>query len=155
MSERFASKQELIKSAYKKIFMASIFVLLATNIGMIVDNIVVGRLLGTNGLAAIGFFAPISTAVGFSYIIISGAGVICGNFWARVKETIYTHFLFLLFLLYLSFQLSLLYFVLYSEHLWQHFWGQREKYIQNCVNIWQAICQALFLRFCAPFSWDL
>ncbi len=93
MSERFASKQELIKSAYKKIFIASIFVLLATNIGMIVDNIVVGRLLGTNGLAAIGFFAPISTAVGFSYIIISGAGVICGNFvGAGKRDDIHTLF---------------------------------------------------------------
>jgi Na+-driven multidrug efflux pump/anti-sigma regulatory factor (Ser/Thr protein kinase) len=87
MPERFASKQKLINNAYKKIFIANVFVLLATNIGMIVDNIVVGRLLGTNGLAAIGFFAPLSTAVGFSYVLISGAQVICSNLVGAGKRS--------------------------------------------------------------------
>lgn len=86
MPERLESKQKLIKDAYRKLFTASVFTLLATNIGMIVDNIVVGRLLGTNGLAAIGFFAPLSTAVGFSYVLISGAQVICGNFVGAGKR---------------------------------------------------------------------
>lgn len=45
----------------------------------LIDNLFVGRLMGKDALAAVGFFSPVTVAVGFSYVIILGTQVLAGN----------------------------------------------------------------------------
>ena len=45
----------------------------------LIDNLFIGRSLGKDALAAVGFFSPVTTAIGFCYVIILGAQVLTGN----------------------------------------------------------------------------
>ncbi len=57
----------------------NVFILVATCACGLIDNIFVGRMLGENALAAMGFFSPVTVAVGLSYVIILGTQVLTGN----------------------------------------------------------------------------
>ena len=80
------SEYRLIRRAYLNLAVSSILVLLATNICGFVDNIMISRFLGTKELAAVGLFSPVTTVIGFSYVIILGASVLCANFIGAGKR---------------------------------------------------------------------
>jgi Na+-driven multidrug efflux pump len=54
--------------------------LLATGFCGFIDNIVINALWGSEGLAAVGYFAPLLSAFGLAYVVILGAVILAGGF---------------------------------------------------------------------------
>ena len=80
------SNRELIRSAFIRMMIVNMFVMMASNLCSFIDNIIISRVLGTDALAAVGYFSPVATAVGLYNMIILGAQVLCGNFIGGGKK---------------------------------------------------------------------
>lgn len=80
------SNNKLIRSAFVRMMIVNMFVMIATNICGFVDNIVIGRILGTDALAAVGYFSPVATAVSLFNVIVLGVQVLCGNYIGAGKK---------------------------------------------------------------------
>ena len=80
------SRYRIIRRAFVRLAVTSMFVVMATNICSFVDNIAVSRMLGTKELAAMGLFSPVAMAAGFSYVLIVGSQVLCANFIGAGKK---------------------------------------------------------------------
>lgn len=80
------SNQKLIQSAFVRMMIVNMFVMMASCLNGFVDNLIVGRLLGTDALAATGYFAPVATAIGFYNMIVLGVQVLSGNFIGAGKK---------------------------------------------------------------------
>ena len=80
------SNQKLIQSAFCRMMIVNMFVMMASCLNSFIDNLIVSRLLGTEALAATGYFAPVATAVGFYNMIVLGVQVLCGNFIGAGKK---------------------------------------------------------------------
>ena len=79
MEQNRSAKQKIIRESYVRLLMVNIFALIATNICGFIDNIMIGRFLGTQALAAVGYFSPLSVVTGLPYVVILGAVIIVGN----------------------------------------------------------------------------
>ncbi|MBP3857722.1 MAG: ATP-binding protein [Ruminiclostridium sp.] len=75
-----AAQKKLIKESLFHIAVSNMFILVATCACGVIDNLFISRILGPEALAAVGFFSPVTVAVGFSYIMILGTQVLAGNF---------------------------------------------------------------------------
>lgn len=73
------SQKRIIRGAFLRLMIINVFILVATCACGLIDNIFVGIMLGENALAAMGFFSPVTVAVGLSYVIILGTQVLTGN----------------------------------------------------------------------------
>ena len=80
------SNQKLIQSAFVRMMIVNMFVMMTSCLNSFIDNLIVGRILGTDALAATGYFAPIATAVGFYNVIVLGVQVLGGNFIGAGKK---------------------------------------------------------------------
>ncbi len=69
----------VVKKAYYRMVPVVILGLAVVALNGLVDGLVTGRLLGTEAMAAITLFGPISTAIGLSYVITSGVQILCGE----------------------------------------------------------------------------
>lgn len=78
--------QKLIQSAFVRIMIVNMFVMMASCLNSFVDNLIVSRILGTDALAAMGYFAPVVTAVGFYNMIVIGVQVLSGNYIGAGKK---------------------------------------------------------------------
>ncbi len=72
--------KNLIRSAFVKMMVVNMFVMMASCMCGFIDNLVIGRFLGTEALAAVGFFSPMATAVALYNMFVIGVQVLCGNF---------------------------------------------------------------------------
>ncbi len=79
MEKDRTAKRKMIHTAYGRLMLVSMVVLLATNVCGFIDNIVVSRFLNTSALAALSCFSPISAITEMSYVITLGTVIICGN----------------------------------------------------------------------------
>ena len=75
-----SSGKNLIQGAFLRLMFNNICILIATCACGVIDNLFIGRILGADALAAVGFFSPVLTAAGLSYVIIMGVQVLAGNF---------------------------------------------------------------------------
>ena len=92
--------KELIRSAFVKMMIVNMFVMMASSLCCFIDNVIVSRLLGTDALAAMGYFSPVATAVGFYNMIVLGVQVLCGNYiGAGKKDQIHSLFISVFFFL--------------------------------------------------------
>lgn len=57
----------------------NVFVLTSINICVLVDSLVIGRMLGSEAMAAAGFFSPAATAIGIYSMLVMGTQIVCGN----------------------------------------------------------------------------
>ncbi len=73
------ARRKLIRGAYLRLMINNTLILIATCACGFIDNLFIGQRLGKEALAAVGFFSPVSTAVGFSYILIMGTQILTGN----------------------------------------------------------------------------
>nr|WP_316623461.1 hypothetical protein [uncultured Ruminococcus sp.] len=64
------SQKKLLRGAFLRISFSNILVLIAFCACGIIDNLFVGRMLGKDALAAVGFFSPVTVAVWLSNTII-------------------------------------------------------------------------------------
>ena len=82
----------------------NIFIFVATCACGVIDNLFVGRILGQDALAAAGFFSPVMTAAGLSYVLIMGVQVLAGNYVGEGKaELVNRLFVSVFFVLFAAF----------------------------------------------------
>ena len=79
------SGKGLIRGAFLRLMFNNIFIFVATCACGVIDNLFVGRILGQDALAAVGFFSPVMTAAGLSYVLIMGVQVLSGNYVGEGK----------------------------------------------------------------------
>ena len=79
------ARQNLIRGAFLRLMFNNICILIATCACGVIDNLFIGRILGKDSLAAVGFFSPVTTAVGLSYVLIMGMQVLAGNYIGEGK----------------------------------------------------------------------
>lgn len=63
------AKKILIRKSYLRLVLVSIVTMAATNTLGVVDNVVIGRILGTRALSVVGFFAPVSVVTQLANVI--------------------------------------------------------------------------------------
>lgn len=73
------SRKKLIKGAFLRLMFNNMILLISVCVCGLIDNLFVGRMLGKDALAAMGFFSPVTVAIGFCYVLILGAQVLTGN----------------------------------------------------------------------------
>ena len=73
------ARRKLIRGAFLRLMINNTLILIATCACGFIDNLFIGQKLGEEALAAVGYFSPVSTAVGFSYILILGTQILTGN----------------------------------------------------------------------------
>ena len=108
------TRKNLIRAPFEKMMITGIFVFFITGACVLIDNLFVGHYLGTEALAAVGFFSPISTAIQLCYVIIVGMQIISANLigagkFTDVKKLFYSSFI-TLGLIFLIFSLATLLF---------------------------------------------
>lgn len=69
----------LVKEAFLKLLPVQIAGIIVGAINTFVDSVVTGQFLGTEAMAAIGFFGPVATVIGISYVLIIGIQILCGR----------------------------------------------------------------------------
>lgn len=67
-------KPSVVRSVYRSFVLVSILTALTATLGMLIDNIIVGRFLGTNALGAMGVVSPVSLIFSSVSNICSGGG---------------------------------------------------------------------------------
>jgi len=73
------SRKHLIRGAFLRLMISNMLLAIAVCVCGLIDNLFIGRGLGKDALAAVGFFSPVSVAIGFCYVIILGTQVLTGN----------------------------------------------------------------------------
>lgn len=79
MGKAGEAKERIIRESYLRVVLVSIIVIGATNLCGFIDNIVISRFLGTESLAAVGFFSPVTFITGLSYVVVLGTTMLAGN----------------------------------------------------------------------------
>ena len=70
------AKLRIIQKSYIRLSLVNMAVLMITNVCGFINNIVISRFLGTQELAAVGFFSPVAVLAGLVYVIILGTVVV-------------------------------------------------------------------------------
>ena len=78
-------KASVVRSVYRSFVLVSILTALTATLGMLIDNIIVGRFLGTNALGAMGVVSPISLIFSAVSNICSGGGT-ARRHWAGATK---------------------------------------------------------------------
>lgn len=73
------SISNIIKKSYLRVLPVQIISVLVAAINTMIDSVITGRYIGTEGLAAIGLFVPVSTVLGIAYVITTGVQIVCGK----------------------------------------------------------------------------
>lgn len=73
------SRKHLIRGAFLRLMINNMLLIVTICVCGLIDNLFIGRELGQDSLAAVGFFSPVSVAIGFCYVIILGTQVLTGN----------------------------------------------------------------------------
>ena len=73
------SQKHLIMGALTRLIIVNILLATANCACGLINNLFIGQKLNSDALAAVGFFSPVTTAVGLSYVIILGAQILTGN----------------------------------------------------------------------------
>ena len=77
---------QLIRGSFVRMLFVNMFVMLTMSICGFVDSLVISNRLGTEALAAVGFFSPVSTAVGMFNMVVIGSQILIGNFIGAGKK---------------------------------------------------------------------
>ena len=69
----------LVWKAFLRLLPVQIIEIIVFAVNTFADSLITGRFLGTDGLAAIGFFSPVATVIGITDVIIIGTQILCGR----------------------------------------------------------------------------
>ena len=70
----------LVWKAFLRLVPIQIIEIIVFAINTFVDSVITSRFLGTEGMAAIGFFGPVAMVIGVTDVIIFGTQIVCGRF---------------------------------------------------------------------------
>ena len=74
------STAAIVRKAYLKLLPVQILGIVVAAINSFVDSIITGKFLGTESLAAVGFFGPVATVIGISWVITTGVQILCSRY---------------------------------------------------------------------------
>ena len=69
----------IVRKAYAKLLPVQILGIVVAAINGFIDSLITSRFLGTDALAAIGFFAPVATIIGITWILTTGVQILCSQ----------------------------------------------------------------------------
>lgn len=69
----------LVWKAFLRLVPIQIIEIIVFAINTFVDSLITSRFLGTDGMAAIGFFGPVAMVIGITDVIIFGTQILCGR----------------------------------------------------------------------------
>ncbi|MBQ8507826.1 MAG: ATP-binding protein [Clostridia bacterium] len=75
--------ERLLQQLYFRLMPVQVITLFINTINAFIDSLITSRYLGTEAMAAIGLFAPVSALMGMAYVLISGVQVLCSNHLGR------------------------------------------------------------------------
>ena len=70
----------LVWKAFLRLLPIQIIEIIVFAINTFVDSLITSRFLGTDSMAAIGFFGPVAMVIGVTDVIIFGTQIVCGRF---------------------------------------------------------------------------
>lgn len=70
----------IVREAYLTILPIQILRIIILSINALIDSVITGKFLGTESLAAIGFFGPLATIIGISEVITVGVQILCSRY---------------------------------------------------------------------------
>jgi len=70
----------LVWKAFLRLLPIQIIEIIVFAINTFVDSLITSRCLGTDAMAAIGFFGPVAMVIGITDVIIFGTQIVCGRF---------------------------------------------------------------------------
>lgn len=69
----------IVRKAYLKLFPVQILGIVVAAINGFIDSLITSRFLGTDALAAIGFFGPVATIIGITWVLTTGIQILCSQ----------------------------------------------------------------------------
>jgi Na+-driven multidrug efflux pump len=84
----FNSNKEnhILKNMYFKILPQQMIYGFVFMLNTIIDSFITSRFLGSEAMAALGFYTPVSNVLFLCYVFITGTQVMCGNSIGRGKS---------------------------------------------------------------------
>lgn len=70
----------LVRKAFLRLLPIQIIEVVVFAINAFIDSVITSRFLGTDGMAAIGFFVPIAMVIGVTDTVIFGSQILCGRY---------------------------------------------------------------------------
>ena len=80
------TKAELIRIGFFHMMFIETLQVIVNSLNNFIDSVITGQLLGTETLAAVGFFQPMLTIIGLEWVIIIGVQILCGKYTGRNRE---------------------------------------------------------------------
>ncbi|MBR1771853.1 MAG: ATP-binding protein [Lachnospiraceae bacterium] len=74
------STAAIVRKAYLKLLPVQILGIVVAAINSFIDSLITGKFLGTEALAAIGFFGPVATVIGISWVVTVGVQILCSQY---------------------------------------------------------------------------
>ena len=71
---------KIVTQTFRTVLPVQIMGVIVAAINGFVNSIVTSNFIGDKAMAAIGFFAPVSTAVGIAYVVITGVQILCSKY---------------------------------------------------------------------------
>ncbi|NLC75541.1 MAG: hypothetical protein GX685_10040 [Clostridiales bacterium] len=90
MKKSAASRNIILEEMFRKVLPQQMLAGLVFTLNSLIDSLVTSRLLGSDAMAALGFYSPISNILYLCYVFITGTQILCGNSIGRgkAKETV-------------------------------------------------------------------
>ena len=70
----------IVRRAYLRLMPVQVFGIAVTAINGFIDSVITSRFLGTEALAAIGFFGPIGMIIGITWVLTTGVQILCSHY---------------------------------------------------------------------------
>lgn len=80
------TKAQLIRIGFMNMMLIEILQIVVNSLNNFIDAAITGKLLGTDTLAAVGFFQPMLTIISLEWVIIMGVQILCGKYIGRHEE---------------------------------------------------------------------
>lgn len=69
----------LVRKAFLRLLPIQIIEIIVFSVNTFVDSLITSRFLGTDSMAAMGFFSPVATIIGITDVVIFGTQILCGR----------------------------------------------------------------------------
>ncbi len=76
----------LVKKAYIRILPVQVLACVVAAVNSIIDGLITARFIGTQAMAAVGFFVPVCTIIGISQVVSIGVQILCSKYVGSGKK---------------------------------------------------------------------
>ena len=76
----------LVKKAYIRTLPVQVLAYVVAAVNSIIDGLITARFIGTQAMAAVGFFVPVCTIIGISQVVSIGVQILCSKYVGSGKK---------------------------------------------------------------------